>query len=104
MTEFKRAQTEVDELSLKMQKLQEQQLPQDPTTQAAALGDIKAALEGDLRAKMVKFSKRLTEVDPVSGDLRYGESMRSKVGTCSLLRARTLLVRYVQDSTWYTGS
>ncbi|KAG5180961.1 hypothetical protein JKP88DRAFT_322611 [Tribonema minus] len=78
MTEFKRVQAEVDELGARLAALEADCSDAAPDT-AKVLQEIKATVEGELQGKMAKFEKRLTETDPISGQLRYGEGMRAKV-------------------------
>ncbi|CAM9634893.1 unnamed protein product [Scytosiphon promiscuus] len=91
MTEFKRTVTELDNLEELLGSF-----AGDASTSAPEKLDIftsakanfrnmteltprQVKLEDELSKKVSKFEKRLSEIDPVSGAPRYGESMTAKV-------------------------
>ena len=78
MTEFKAAEKAAADLSAQLARIQDLASNLSAPARHAALQQIEADIQ-TLQPKMQKFSKRLTEVDPVTGSLRYGEGMRQKV-------------------------
>jgi myosin heavy subunit len=76
MTDFKRASAEVDDLLVQLQRLQEDS---EPALARAELFDAVNTKCTALQQRMLVFDKRLTETDPISGELRYGAGMRAKV-------------------------
>lgn len=86
MTEFKRTVANVDEIHATLAKIKAEDAALDVPARAALLQSVESqvlpGLDGEdspLAVLMEKFSRRLTEKDPVSGDFRYGEGMREKV-------------------------
>jgi chromosome segregation ATPase len=80
MTEFKKASAEVAEIVAAVQALEA--ALDDPASSAPELSCTYEALSQRteaLQSRMQGFSKRLTETDPITGELRYGERMRTQV-------------------------
>jgi hypothetical protein len=76
MTEFKRTTAEVDDLLAQLQRLQEDSEP--APARVELLNAVKTKCTA-LQQRMQVFDKRLTETDPITGELRYGAGMRAKV-------------------------